>query len=159
MQSPASSELLTPDKTTARIGDAPLCTDSLRLAALERQISLLLAAKPDTPGSRLKLVDIVAVCKLLVLKKSAVHAMVARGDLPAPIKFGTSRRATARWNENELIDFLLAKAAERPTPNASVKARQSVTDIPSDAKKSHRKPVDPRVSPLLKTKSVVAETQ
>ncbi len=60
-----------------------------------------------------KLIVIERVCDMLGLKRSAVHAKVATGELPAPIKFGTSRRAAARWLEHEIVAFVLGKAAER----------------------------------------------
>ena len=73
-----------------------------------------------------KLIVIERVCDMLSLKRSAVHAKVATGELPAPIKFGTSRRAAARWLEHEIVEFVLAKAAER--------ARFSPTDKREQAK-------------------------
>lgn len=60
-----------------------------------------------------KLIVIERVCDMLGLKRSAVHAKVATGELPAPIKFGTSRRAAARWLEHEIVAFVLSKAAAR----------------------------------------------
>lgn len=60
-----------------------------------------------------KLIVIERVCDMLGLKRSAVHAKVATGELPAPIKFGTSRRAAARWLEHEIVAFVLGKAAAR----------------------------------------------
>ncbi len=70
------------------------------------------------PGYRMdgipKLIVIERVCDMLGLKRSAVQAKVATGELPAPIKFGTSRRAAARWLEHEIVAFIMCKAAARP---------------------------------------------
>ena len=60
-----------------------------------------------------KLVVIERVCEILGLRRSAVHAKVATGELPAPIKFGTSRRSAARWLEHEIVAFVMSKAASR----------------------------------------------
>lgn len=65
-----------------------------------------------------KLIPVERVCDMLGLKRSAVHAKVASGELPAPIKFGTSRRAAARWLEHEIVAYVLAKAAARTPPSA-----------------------------------------
>lgn len=64
----------------------------------------------------IRLIPIQVVCEMLGLKKSAVHAMVATKELPPPIKFGESRRAAARWIEQEILDLILAKAAQRAWP-------------------------------------------
>ena len=67
----------------------------------------------------IRLIPIEVVCDVLGLKRSATLGMVADGILPKPLKFGTSRRASARWIEQEIVDFILTKAAERKTVSAS----------------------------------------
>ena len=67
----------------------------------------------STSSLPIKLIPIEAVCEMLGLKRSATLGMVADGIIPRPIKFGTSRRAAARWIEQEIVDFIMKKAAER----------------------------------------------
>ena len=67
----------------------------------------------------IRLIPIETVCEMLGLKRSATLGMVADGIIPRPIKFGTSRRASARWIEQEIVDFIMTKAAERKTASAS----------------------------------------
>lgn len=62
----------------------------------------------------LRLIPIERVCEILGLKKSAVHAKVADGTLPAQLKFGANRRAAARWIEHEILEFVWTLAAQRP---------------------------------------------
>ena len=50
---------------------------------------------------------------MLGLKRSATLRMVKERVLPPPIKFGTSRRAAARWVAQEIVDFINQKARER----------------------------------------------
>ena len=66
-----------------------------------------------------KLIPIETVCDMLGLKRSATLGMVANGIIPRPIKFGTSRRAAARWIEQEIVDFIMKKAAERNIADTS----------------------------------------
>ena len=61
----------------------------------------------------IRLIPIETVCEMLGLKRSATLAMVANGTLTKPLKFGTSRRASARWIEQEIVDFIMKMAAER----------------------------------------------
>jgi predicted DNA-binding transcriptional regulator AlpA len=63
-----------------------------------------------------RLIPIDAVCDIVGLKHSAVHAKVAAGDLPRPVKFGKGRRAAARWIEQEIYDCVRALAAARFEP-------------------------------------------
>jgi len=73
------------------------------------------------------------VCEILSLKKSAVHAKVAEGTLPEPIKFGTSRRAASRWLEHEIYDYIWNLAKQRPPqsplPPTSVRATSTAEDV------------------------------
>jgi predicted DNA-binding transcriptional regulator AlpA len=71
----------------------------------------------------IRLIPLAVVCEMLGLKRSAVLEKVATGELPAPIKFGTSRRAAARWIEQEIVDYIWAKAAQRPAYSIQVAAR------------------------------------
>ncbi len=73
-------------------------------------------ASMPTPLPALRLIPLQSVCYIVGLKRSAVLNKVASGELPAPIKFGTNRRATARWIEQEIVDYVWAKAAERTNP-------------------------------------------
>src|ERR1019366_9562580 len=57
---------------------------------------------PSTYVPTIRLIPIKVICDILGLKKSAVYAMVARGELVPPTKFGTSRRAAARWIESQI---------------------------------------------------------
>jgi predicted DNA-binding transcriptional regulator AlpA len=80
---------------------------------------------------RLKPID--WVCEILSLKKSAVHAKVAEGTLPEPIKFGTSRRAASRWLEHEIYDCVWRLAEQRPPqsplPPTTVPATSAVEEL------------------------------
>ena len=67
----------------------------------------------------IRLIPIETVCEMLGLKRSATLGMVADGILPKPLKFGTSRRASARWIEQEIVDFIMTKAAERKTASST----------------------------------------
>lgn len=77
-----------------------------------------------------KLIVIERVCDILGLKRSAVHAKVATGELPAPIKFGTSRRAAARWLEHEIVAFVLGKAAARGVISPVDSPKGTANDLP-----------------------------
>lgn len=68
--------------------------------------------KSDQPP-QLRLISIEKVCALIGFRRSAVYKLVAEGELPPPIKFGSSRRAAARWIEGEIVDYLLRKASAR----------------------------------------------
>lgn len=78
--------------------------------------------RPSLDGSihlPIRLIPIETVCEMLGHKRSATLNMVAKGVLPPPVKFGVSRRASARWIEQEIVDFIMTKAAERKTASAS----------------------------------------
>lgn len=66
-----------------------------------------------------RLIAIEDVGHILGLKSSAIYAKVASGELPAPIKFGHSRRAAARWIESEIACYVMAKAAARRMVNTA----------------------------------------
>lgn len=75
---------------------------------------------PEMPPSYPpRLIAIEDVRHILGLKNSAIHAKVASGELPAPIKFGKSRRAAARWIESEIACYVMAKAAARRVLNVA----------------------------------------
>lgn len=77
-------------------------------------------SEPDMPPSYPpRLIAIEDVRRILGLKNSAIHAKVASGELPAPIKFGESRRAAARWIESEIACYVMAKAAARRVFNTA----------------------------------------
>jgi predicted DNA-binding transcriptional regulator AlpA len=71
----------------------------------------------------IRLIPLTVVCEMLGLKRSAVLEKVATGELPAPIKFGTSKRAAARWIEQEIVDYIWAKAAQRPAYSVQLATR------------------------------------
>lgn len=118
MQSPATSKLCRPVPVEARAADAPQCAHCVRLAAIERQINLLLVAAP-VPLRTIKLIPIKAVGEILGLKDSAIHAKVASQELPAPVKLSArenpSRRSAARWVEAEIFAYAWALATKRAT--------------------------------------------
>jgi predicted DNA-binding transcriptional regulator AlpA len=60
-----------------------------------------------------RLIPLQRVCEIVGFRRSAVLDKVARGEIPAPLKFGTSRRAASRWIEQEIIDYVWAKASQR----------------------------------------------
>lgn len=99
-----------------RVARAPVSSAAARASGAETG-HVAPASHPAIAGYPLdgvpKLIVIERVCDMLALKRSAVHAKVATGELPAPIKFGTSRRAAARWLEHEIVAFVLGKAAAR----------------------------------------------
>ena len=79
--------------------------------------------KPDLKDAPLngagRLKPIEWVCEILCLKKSAVHAKVKDGVLPAPVKFGASRRAAARWIDLEIYEFIQGLAEGRYDSNVA----------------------------------------
>ena len=75
----------------------------------------------------IRLIPIETVCEMLGLKRSATLAMVANGTLTKPLKFGTSRRASARWIEQEIVDFIMKMAAERDITTTNSR-RKEVTE-------------------------------
>ena len=79
----------------------------------------------DPSGSVPRLIDIVAVCAILALKKSAVYALVATGALAPPCKLGKSRRAAARWLLSDVVNFVNTLAAQRPSRTNVAKANTS----------------------------------
>ncbi|ASU38525.1 hypothetical protein hmeg3_09600 [Herbaspirillum sp. meg3] len=66
-----------------------------------------------------KLISVDKVCELLDVQRTFVNERVASGDLPKPIKFGTSRRAAIRFVLSEIQDYIARLAAERHTPNST----------------------------------------
>lgn len=70
------------------------------------------------------------VCEILGLKKSAIDELSARGVLPQKIKWGTSRRASVRWVEEEIYAFAWSLVQNRSNNMASDSA-QSGLDLPS----------------------------
>jgi len=67
----------------------------------------------DPTASLPQLVKIETVCSILAIEKSAAHALVAAGELRPPLKFGTSRRAAARWLLSDVIHFVQKLADKR----------------------------------------------
>jgi len=98
----------------------PVTTASSRLDGLPPPPASISAVQlitaEDVP---VRLIAIKAVKVMLGFSDATIHAMVAAGKLPAPIKFGVSRRAAARWIEQEIVEFVAAKAAERGQPRAA----------------------------------------
>jgi len=99
-----------------KIARAPISAAAARASGSESG-HVAPASYPSLAGYPLdgvpKLIVIERVCDMLGLKRSAVHAKVATGELPAPVKFGTTRRSAARWLEHEIVAFILGKAAAR----------------------------------------------
>ena len=60
-----------------------------------------------------KLLKVSDVCEMLALQKSAVYNLVATGELSSPLKFGTSRRAAARWLLSDVTHFVQKLADKR----------------------------------------------
>lgn len=79
---------------------------------------LICATKQKIAGLPIRLIPIETVCEILGFKRSATLEMVAKRILPQPLKFGTSRRAAARWLEHEIYEFIMKKAAERKFANS-----------------------------------------
>lgn len=72
----------------------------------------------DAPPTQLtvppiRLIPVERVGEILGFKTSAVLELAARGELPKKIKFGTSRRASARWVEHEIYEYAWTLAANR----------------------------------------------
>lgn len=84
--------------------------------------------RPSLDGSihlPIRLIPIETVCEILGHKRSATLNMVAKGILPPPLKFGASRRASARWIEQEIVDFIMKKAAERNATTSPTSASEA----------------------------------
>lgn len=60
-----------------------------------------------------KLLKVSDVCEMLSLQKSAIYALVANQQLSPPLKFGTSRRAAARWLLSDVVNFVQKLADKR----------------------------------------------
>ncbi|MFY1837324.1 helix-turn-helix transcriptional regulator [Achromobacter xylosoxidans] len=86
---------------------------SLFSAAPSNTSSAALLQHEQPSSSPPRLIPIESVSHILGLKNSAIHAKVASGELPPPIKFGNSRRAAARWIESEITSYVLTLAAAR----------------------------------------------
>lgn len=122
MQTNANPDSITPDHIS------PRGKKSNATAAQGKKPDLKDA--PLNGAARLKPID--WVCEILCLKKSAVHAKVKDGVLPAPVKFGASRRAAARWIDIEIYEFIQGLAEGRYDLN--VASRNA-----SEADKTHTK--------------------
>lgn len=79
----------------------------------------------DPSGTVPRLIDIVAVCAMLALKKSAVYSLVASGALARPVKLGKSRRAAARWLLSDVVSFIHTLAEQRPSKTSPHNAANS----------------------------------
>lgn len=67
-----------------------------------------------------KLISIGEVCEMLGVQRTFVNERVASGDLPKPIKFGTSKRAAIRFVLSEIQDYIARLAAERHTSSSAI---------------------------------------
>lgn len=85
----------------------------------------------DPTGPIPQLLTIVAVCRILSLKKSAVYNLVASGLLAPPLKFGASRRATARFLLRDVATFVQTLAEQRLSRPILTVAEDSSADVPS----------------------------
>lgn len=56
------------------------------------------------------LLDLNEVCRRLAASRSTVLRLVARGDLPAPVKISGRRQA---WLEHEINNWIESRAAGR----------------------------------------------
>lgn len=108
----------------------------------------------DPSGSVPRLIDIVAVCAILALKKSAVYSLVASGALAPPCKLGKSRRAAARWLLSDVVNFVNALAEQRPSRANVAKANTSQKST-LEASKTEPKPLSiaPRKEPTPRPSS------
>ena len=106
-------------KSAHQVGHEGLLRSTHFLRQISEYVDYRATDCPSNQRSSIKLVPIETVCDMLGLKRSATLGMVANGIIPRPIKFGTSRRAAARWIEQEIVDFIMKKAAERKVTNAS----------------------------------------
>jgi prophage regulatory protein len=66
-------------------------------------------------AQRLKLITIKEVCSRTGMQTSFIHAEVAAGRFPKPVKLGAtkSRRAASRFVEGEVSDYIEQLIAER----------------------------------------------
>jgi predicted DNA-binding transcriptional regulator AlpA len=89
----------------------------------------------------IRLIPVERVGEILGFKTSAVLELAARGELPQKIKFGTSRRASARWVEHEIYAYAWALAANRDpvqvaaTPSESHREDDGSPSVVAAAKK------------------------
>ncbi len=79
----------------------------------------------------IRLIAVERVGEILGFKTSAVLELAARGELPQKIKFGKSRRASARWVEHEIYAYAWALAASR----APVQPKVITPEAPADETK------------------------
>jgi predicted DNA-binding transcriptional regulator AlpA len=102
------ARLLAPKRLRQTVSHTP-AQAARPMASPVNDVAATIAATP-------RLIPIDAVCAIVSLKRSAVHAKVAAGELPRPVKFGKGRRAAARWIEQEIYDCVRALAAARFDP-------------------------------------------
>jgi predicted DNA-binding transcriptional regulator AlpA len=76
-----------------------------------------------------QLVKISDVCKILALQKSAIYNLVAIGELRRPLKFGTSRRAAARWLLSDVIHYVQSLSNNRPFSATTTGNEPIITDL------------------------------
>jgi predicted DNA-binding transcriptional regulator AlpA len=70
-------------------------------------------SRTQLPVTPIRLIPVERVGEILGFKNSTVLALAARGELPQKIKFGTKRRASARWVEHEIYAYAWGLAANR----------------------------------------------
>lgn len=106
-------------KTPISVSVAALATNfdkangSTPMAQVELTSSRPVVLIWDPSESLPQLVKIETVCSILSIEKSAAHALVAAGELRPPLKFGTSRRAAARWLLSDVVHFVQTLADKR----------------------------------------------
>ncbi len=72
-------------------------------------------SQSDAPPA-ICLIDIKRVMRISGFKKSFIYEQL---DFPAPVRLGTSQRSSVRWIEEEVIQWVSALAAKRPTNSVS----------------------------------------
>lgn len=94
--------------------EAVVATTPGSQASQSRQGTLDVVPRKGWPP--IKLIPVERVCEIVGLKRSAVLALAAKGELPQKIKLGdpTNRRVPARWVEQEILDYAWELAARRP---------------------------------------------
>jgi prophage regulatory protein len=95
------------------ISSAPLSGDELRpLVSVDDLIAAVVRAQ------RLKLITIKEVSERTGMGDSFIHAEIAAGRFPKPVKLGASksRRAAARFVDGEVSDWIERHIAERDLP-------------------------------------------
>lgn len=109
-------------KTTTTVGSrycehtTALSTRTDSLSHTNQKYQVIRAASTstipiNTAGPTLISMD--KVCEMLGVQRTFVNERVASGDLPKPIKFGTSKRAAIRFVLSEIQDYIARLAAER----------------------------------------------